>query len=166
MHHSCTISDMGSWSMSSSSYSHSRLDMPILPQFQLSSVKDKFMSMPSYSTANSPSTFLQGYGPSDSYKANEPGLLSMIDSKTIFKSYHLGPMHHNYNNIHPAHAFLPSIPSKLSSSLLTFSSNSYLNMNMQVMEFLKLQAIRNQASQTTLSCLLGRNKETPIQPSE
>ncbi|XP_057855771.1 transcription factor bHLH68 isoform X2 [Cryptomeria japonica] len=136
LHNSCTISDMGSWSMSPSSYTHPGIDMSILPPYQPSNVKEEYISMPSYSTSNSSTTFLQGFGPSDSYKINESGLPNMLDShgnKTIFKSHHLGPMHHDYN-IHAAHAFLPPMSSKLSSGLLTFGSNNCLSM--PVMDFL------------------------------
>ncbi|KAH9320147.1 hypothetical protein KI387_021916, partial [Taxus chinensis] len=133
LQNACSLSDIGSsWSMSPSSYTHSGLDMSILPQFHLGTVKEEYNPIATYSTTNSPTTFLQAFGPPDPYKTNESGLTNMLEShgsKTILKSHHLVPMNPDYS-VHHAHAFLPPIPSKL----LTFGNSNCLNM--PVMDFM------------------------------
>eukprot|EP01018_Ginkgo_biloba_P008660 Gb_07584 [translate_table: standard] len=154
VHSTCTISDLGSWSMSPNTYNPSGLDIP-MPQYQLGNVKEEF-PMSNYSAA--PNTYLQGFG-SDPYKSNELGFSNILESgsksflKSINSSCHLGPSiiagdQESYNI--SSHGLLPSAPSKQSGGVLTFSSSC---MSMPVLDFLasKPDHMRLQQSQSTSS---------------
>lgn len=138
LQNTCTISDIGSWSLSPSSFTHTGLDMPLLPHYHMANVKEEFIPMANYSTSGVPSRILQGFAVTEPYKSNESVYSTFLEphgNKSMAKAQHLGPMiadHHDYNIA--GHGFFPPIPSKHSPGVVTFGSSSC--MSMPVLDFL------------------------------
>lgn len=157
LHNSCTISDIGSWSLCPTSFTHTGLDMPILPHYQMANVKEEFIPMANYGTSGVSNRIFQGFAVSEPYKSNESVFSTFLEShgnKPMAKAQHLGPMiadHHDYGIA--GHGIFPPIPSKHSPGVVTFGSSSC--MTMPVLDFLasKPSDIRLQGghSSSTLS---------------